>query len=353
MSLKGEKVNNMNKKLVFTIVSFIIATSTLIGTTYAWFAVSSSVKAENFALTGVSSDKLQIGLKNPSTGKIDFFDEVGSNLLVDYSQQEKDAKLEPVSGMYQNLWYNADNYNETLIPQFRSRYYKVGNNIHESTLATSGFYQYEIYLKTTANVSIHLDEKTSVLANEIENQIIANFLGYSIEDLNKIKDCLRISFLTNRGYFIYEPNVSTSSETLFAGKLDINPTDKYYDYSLNNEEVLYGEYNYNDSQIKYYDVNPQQTTPSQFTSFDALTAKGVKAIDFDSSINQGGLVMNKETSYSLVELQNMDLLHLESEVPERMVISIYIEGWDRQTVDAVASSNFNVNLVFGANYLDY
>ncbi len=329
---------------------FSLTLSAFVTSTIAWFAVSDILQVRNISI-GYNSEDFQIGLMK--NGTVDY------SSAIDVSEE---VKLTPVSSMYESEWYTASDLLDlakvdATFPKFMSSYpaYSDGKlETHETPYAASGYYQMELYFSSKKDTYVFLDATTSLTANEAQNKAIAAQTGDALSDLNKVADCLRVSFYGDKGYTIYEPNVASSSATPFAGRLDVQYNDGYYDYDDSNREILYGDYNYRSCALAYDAANPSsQEVPTVSTDgFDAITKPGVQALDVAKSTN---LVIANEVTYPLGALAlsaaaQHPLLYIPANGVRRMVVTLYIEGWDRDCVNSVNAAAFLAKIVFSGRY---
>jgi hypothetical protein len=324
---------------------FSLTLSAFVTSTAAWFAVSDFLQIRNIAISYDKQDFL-IGVKED--GAIDYSSAVEIN---------QEVKLTPVSSMYQALWYDPSNISDEVFPRFMSAYPNGRGAVHETSYATSGYFQIELYFSSSKDTFVFLDESTAVEANVAHNQAIAAETGESVEALNKIADCIRLSFYGELGYAIYEPNVDASSATPLAGRLDVDPSDGYYDFDAQGREILYGDYDYEGSSLAYETADPEGPISSgQATDgFDAISKPGIQALDLGKSSIVG---LKTEKTYTLGDLvlgaaKEHPLLYIPAGGESRLVVSIYVEGWDRDCVNAVKDASFAANLVFAGRYEPY
>lgn len=330
---------------------------------------SSSLLANNLKI-GLQDDDLQIGLSKDGGTTVDFFDEgFDQDQLAEYTSYSPAAPLDAVSGMYQNLWYDQTVDASLQTPSFREAF-DLSDNVTTSNKSSGGYIQFTAYFTAKSRMYIFLDSTTTLTASA-NNKTIAERLGVSQEELDKVQDCLRISFFSEYSdqarYTIYEPNVAASSETAYAGRLNVKGDDDYYDYSFDsasgvNKETLYGEYSgsnvvySSDAAVSDYQEN------GALSAFNSNTFESQGAFDRDKSV-AAGLEIAKEQSYTLEELTyaqakgsaNRPVVYLpgydagspsDEGCTKAVTISIWLEGWDLDMTDVVSSAQFDLNLVF-------
>lgn len=172
--------------------------------------------------------------------------------------------------------------------------------------------------------------------------------------LNNVAKAMRFSVLIKDGeeysYAVVDPN--KEEETLLGGLLD-NSVDQYYDSYLKENtsdwyERVYGEV----SGVPVYDEPLAQdsdfTHPEDVNSaFNARHKKGVKTFNLDKSI-ENGFIIEKENSYSLDDFRNNPKFHfpVHMDTPKEVIVCVYLEGWDLDSVNFTMKATFNADLAF-------
>lgn len=369
--------NNRNSKLrkssllLIGLSIFSVSLATSITATYAWYTISGKMHVNNLNLVIKSKANLALGLKGEN-GEIDYTEKAFTN----YSLNTNQIELKDVSGMYESTWRQNET-SETL-PTFRAAYRGSGN-VRDSREATfqEGYIQKEFYLKGTQDMDIFLtggtkeDENRSfVEANETKNSVIAkNFVLQQggnandiLKDLNHVVDATRISFYSYDGYTKKGNYVIAApgnfKETYYGGVLDLNG-DGYYDYNAsNNKEILYGEYK-EEVEIPYETNSGNEQDlgdepESENTCFEAKHKPGVETVNVRSLIDGNLIQKEKAVPFESVTFArgeyNVDgktpICHLKAREDTRLVVSIYLEGWDLRMTDKLSSASFDIRLNF-------
>lgn len=349
------------RRLLITVLTFLISLSSMITGTLAWFSSSNYLEVDRFKITVGDQERIEYGLVVPqglhpdfgAPGDIVYFAELNREILQSYGYLNPWDKFKPVSSMFQSNWLDpsVDWFDETafasITPEFRTHYSGL-TDTKSANRAESGFMQFEFYMRSNLDMDLYLDAKSSLLADETTNRQVANQNGLNPANLDKIKDYMRVSFLTEEGFKIWEPNVSQSSQTKFGGRLDVLSYDGYFDYDvLTDKEMMFGEYNSDDFLV--YNEEARVTSVDKYNSFSALTHPMAVPLNIEAS-EANGLVIAKETTYTTAELvdQNLSanrLVHLRPNRPTRMVVSIYAEGWDLDATTETQYASFLLNLV--------
>lgn len=343
----------MKKRNVIITGSLILAValSATAVSTVAWYTGSSNLQVSNFNIQ-LASKELRVSTDNET-----FKETLNKEDLMQVD------KFSPVSSMFSSSWQDK----KSEMPEFRKGFAGKGDpeqacysSIDEYAIADDGFFSQTLYLKSDSTAFCTIDpEKTSVSPNEEENDRIATKLQARypemshqeiLDHLNKGVDSLRISLLIldnedeheldDYAYYIIDPK--KNGDTYLGAILD-NNLDGYYDF-YSNKEVLYGEANnISEETLVYTDEGPTREGTS-YSVFDASTKSGVKHLDLDASI-EAGLDLAQEKSLSLEEAGNIRL-SLGSNISKRIVLSFYLEGWDKDNTNLAMYSRFFVNLAF-------
>lgn len=356
-----------HKLFMVGLLAFSLTVVASVTSTYAWFAVSEAGKVSFMDLKINEDHSIKIGLKN-NDGEIDYYESINDGILEEhFVSYHAGSALADVSSMYTDLWLNENTNYETAYPILRQSYAADGN-IHESYPATQGYYQFEFFFKSDSDMYLFLDyEETKCQALHDENLKYANAYNdgvsdeskkINVKDLDNVVNATRVSFFSSNGYYIYEPNALTSSHTLLGGILDVAPKDGYFDYdSSAMKETVYGEYD-ESATLVYDDPQTEDSSLSGKEScFNAIHKAGVSRFNYEASVAQG-LSIKEEKTYTLEQLgiksgqgqfdkESMTpIAALKENTPTRVVVTIYLEGWDFDVTEAIGNGKFNLNLGF-------
>jgi len=333
---------------LFTLTLGVFVTSTV-----AWFDISNNLIVNNLTMAfGKDLEGIKIGFSEDGA----FYTDVDSDILQREIGFEPSRAFFPVTSGFQSEWLTPSTTFEGTLPVLHT------DPIEGNLVAHSGFLQFPLFFETSEDGYIYLDAGTSFTANTDENLKAAKKLHLQPLDLNQIAYCSRVSFFSEEyGFKIFEPNVPVSSHTALGGRLDLSPFDGYYDFDAETEsEVIYGDYNRSDNPTLYY--GPAATADTEYegtnTCFNAATKEGIRPLDVTTSESLGGLKIATETTYTLAEMMAPEgggrlgvgrpLVYCYAGQPKKVLLTIYVEGWDYDTVQAVSASSFNMNIVFTA-----
>ena len=244
----------------------------------------------------------------------------------------------------------------------------------------SGFYSRALYLRAQDNAYVSLDPEECFLnpneelnmakAKELHEQNeymirldeerygTSSRVHYTVEEfyerLNALKKSMRVSIydVENRAYYIFDPH--KNGDTVLGGILD-NNRDGYFDtYTVDDGtvyETVYGEIE-DRSQIAY-GARLDEDIPlvGEATSFNAAHLKNSMPFDLEAS-KQQGLAFKTEQSMTFDQASsenpssNPFVLELNRHEPKKIVLSIYMEGWDLDCINATMGASFIAQLQF-------
>lgn len=391
----------MRKKRIIT--SALIGTIALVGLsvslTLAWYGASDRLQLSPIDITVNSKAELKISTERDGDylSSIDLSPKLG----------EETEVFVPVSSMNKNEWMSNQESTPKFYDSSSSAIYDDGTPyLHD---ADYGFFQKRLFLKTSMDRYVTLDVtkddeedkdycKFDIIPGDEEGNGPGTYKR-AIEIVNELKEkyhiektkeeiyeklynlikCIRVSILVigdeehpYYNYYIVNPmkNIGTDAEgnTIFektelGGVLD-NNRDGYYDYRLdksdgNYKEIVYGEIVNNDrSRIQYDDpIDLQSTQPSRKTNeelgphyLDSSFEADHREIAYRFNREESGAIFAIEDSMSLEEIANKNtnrlLIPCYSNVPTEIVVSIYVEGWDRDCINATMGAYFKTELSF-------
>lgn len=351
----------MNKRnIILTAMIGAIAISTLsVSLSLAWYASSDKLKVNSFDID--MSGNVQL-LMSTSKELDTFKEKLTSEDLV-----KEEFLFAPVSSMYRSDWYDQ----KADTPLFYDSSSPALDGVIAREEASIGFFQQRIYLLSTAiDYYASLDVSNCLFnSNEDANLARAQALHKQYPDasvdeikesLNSLRDCLRMSILVNNDdyykYYVIDPYKKDNEDIYLGGVLD-NDGDGYYDiYTDSNgkkREVIYGEVEnrskaaYNDPVDPLADVESLNNKGSFFgNSFEAENRKDAYTFDKQNSTE---INIVKEQSYSLEDADGLDtdiIIPCYRGEPSEIVISIYLEGWDKACINQTMGACFDTNISF-------
>jgi hypothetical protein len=334
-------------------VLFSLTMGAFVTSTVAFFDISNNLVVNNLAMAFADEGGIKVAFSEDG----EYYSDVGSDLLEANTSYDHAKSLLPVTSSFESQWLNSSTVFDETVPRFHL-------NPVDDSVATKGFIQFPLFVKTKRDGYVYLDDATTVTPNEAANRKAAAKYGVSKAALDTIANCVRVSFYTEEyGYQIYEPNVAKPSDTALAGRLDYSPVDSYYDHELDeasnaDREIIYGDYNSSDNPTLFY--RPASEEDSKLigtrSCFNASTKAGVSALDIERSVSEGGLIIAHEKTLTLADLDQPasnegvghPLLYCRADEPQRMVLSVYVEGWDLDCIEAVNESSFDMSIVLTA-----
>ena len=351
----------MNKRriIISTLVGAIAVSTLSVSLSLAWYSSSNRLKVSAFDIDMNGDVEL---LVSTSKELETFKENLTTEDLVD-----DDFLFAPVSSMYRSAWYNQRG--DT--PLFYDSSSPALDGVISEEQATTGFFQKRMYLLSTVVDSYAtLDVKNTFLdVNEDLNFLRAQdlhklYTHLSVDEitakLNSLRDCLRLSILINTEdyyrYYLIDPYKETNETVYLGGVLD-NDGDGYYDvYTDENglrKEVIYGDVD-DRSKAAYNDpVDPNgevELLPNKENilgnSFDAKNM--INAYTFNKT-NSSELKIATEDSYTFEEIDGMNtdlLIPCYREKPTEIVVSVYLEGWDKACINQTMGACFDTSISF-------
>jgi len=343
-----------------------------IGLSVAWYANGAYLRISDVDLTLMSEPELGIGLKESSDPNDYYFGTIPTDKLPEMKSGYSDTYVEgtkseingfaPVSSMYSGDWIGKmDSEGNPLNPRFCTNYRRP--TIYDETTfkktaeAVSGFYSVPLFLYCDRDMYVSIDESTTFVPDHERNVVVAKELAKEedetrtpeeiVGDLDNIVKSLRFSIydLETQKYWIVDP-YKGEDETYLSGVLDLD-NNHLFDFYYDGEDKAYKEYlfgEYDDTKDIIYRSVKDNTEPERFDTFNAKHAEQANEIDIEACIDGG--ILKKEDSHTPEHLNGMDMIPLMNRVPHKIVLSIYIEGWDRDNTPRSSLGAFNASIKF-------
>lgn len=352
-------------RLIIASLGMITATTVAsIAMTVAWYASGNLLGIDQIEITFRGEKNIIAGF-DPED--IESF----KDTLV-FTDEARQKFYHPVSSMFSDEWLSAEASN----PVFRTGYTSVSHddvNSYTKSITLDnedGYFSKEIYLYCDSNVIITLDGKgTSFYGDSNTNAARANELGASDEeraaikeDLDNVVNSLRFSVLIPKehlgdeyAYYLIDPK--KEEDTYLCGSLNLNEgvSEYYHTYYKDGEEfeTFFGEYN--DESLLIYSpaVTTEEDLVGRATEFNAKHKQGVRTVDLEKSIENGfkpkveqSLTL-KEADITTAEGQESGIrIKLKAYEPKKIVLSMYLEGWDRDNVGYTEYGQFYADIKF-------
>ena len=353
------------ERLIIGALGMITATIVAsLGLTVAWYASGN--------ILGVDTIEITFRGDKPITAGFDKDDVDNFKDTIAFNDEVNDKEYYPVSSMFSDDWLDIEASN----PVFRGSYQSVNHDDVKSYTRSismsdeNGYFSKEIYLYCDSNVIITLDgEGTSFFPDSNANSNLANELTDDEDerkiikqDLDNVVNSLRLSVLLPEGndkeeyaYYLIDPK--KEEDTYLCGSLNLNEgvSEYYHTYYKNSEEfeTFFGEYN--DESLLVY--NPPQSSDSELvgrlSEFNSKHRKGVRTVNLEESI-ENGFIPKKENSLTLAQAdittdEGKDTgirIPLKAYEPKKIVLSMYLEGWDRDNIGYVQKGQFYADIKF-------
>jgi hypothetical protein len=374
------------------------STASFAVSTFAFATAMSILQVQNIAVSTINATSVKLGLKNSTTGAIDYYDQLTDDSFT--ASQGKtiiNRGFYPVSSSFKSKWINelsttddsnsfpkfTRDYDSNSFPGFPEDKANGKSGWNENS---NHYLSMEIYLKEEESdtfqlpVNMYLDSVTlapDATKNVASAKTVDLKEAVTAEELNKIIYSIRVSVLIDHydedtglysyDYYILDPYKST--ETYLAGRLNVATSDAYYDdYGINfqngqytDREALYGEYQGDFNQIAWDDASSTDSAlndpNSVSTVFNAKTEAGIKPLNIEKT-KANGVTLTKEDSMLATDFTysgnggtKYPLAHLTAGgKPQRIVISYYVEGWDLDNIDYVQYASFTSSLKITGEY---
>ncbi len=341
-----------NKRIVLSLLIGTVALCSLsFSISLAWYNASTFLHIDQIEIS-IDGER---DLKISTTTDVDSFRE-----SLDYDDLEKVDVFEPVSTVYSSSWLSQ----KAEKPVFYDNSYPFidDEGIPNRRVNENGYYSQELYLYSDDDVYVTVDALETYIEPNLDfnrayaQQIKSDHPDKTVEEiyecLNELSKAMRFSILVPDtdcyNFYIIDPN--KEEEVSLGGILD-NTGDEIFDYyESGNElyEVIYGEYN--DRDLICYDDALSEDIPysGEANAFNAKHTEGVHPFNLEKSKEQG-FSFAKEQSIGLPELaEHESLLYIPvyRYTPRKIVLSIYIEGWDLASVNSTMGSSFLAGLTF-------
>lgn len=275
--------------------------------------------------------------------------------------------FDAVSTMFEDNW-NSESAVDPQFYSYKSFFVPESGRPYLETMH-EGFLMQHFYIMGDDDLYVSLDPLTSVITPDYDFNYArasalagdARYIGqYTVDELyerlNGLEKAMRFSIydIEEHKNYIFDPN--KEGITYYGGILDNDGEDPYFDYYTHggvSKEVVYGEYN--DIDLIRYDEEPLPAdipTTGETNCFNAKHKKGVYRFNEEASY-EAGFRFKEEPSIDLKAMpKNSDikanpfLLKCYRNTPKEIVICVYLEGWDKDCVNAVMGASFLSKLQF-------
>ena len=350
------------KKIILALYVGIIALSSVgLSFSLAWYANSTRLQVSGFNLTIDTEDSL----------KINTVADLDSS--VDNIRKDINYLFTPVTTAHSSSWVSQKSANPVFFDD------TMGNVDLDLKVINSGYFTQEFYLFSDNDVYVTIDPEGTFIdpnydlnlshartvyenAQRSTNPADEFIKSLTIEEINErlniLPEAMRFSVLVpeveSYQYAIIDPH---KDEDVYQGGLLDNDIDRYYDSELIGSEYcesVIGDVN--DRSLIVYDDAESADSDYQYpgkepSAFNAKHKANVKRFNKEASI-ANGLVIQKENALSLDQFDNAHrpfaplLIPVHKERPTKIVISMYLEGWDEVSINSTMGSNFIADLKF-------
>ena len=354
-------MDNKKRLTIGFLIGMIAISVTSLSFSIAWYASSNFLRVDPIDIAIECDRSIKI---SPTTNPEDFKE----HLDTDSGALNKIPMFAPVSSIKSEDWILQ----RASTPMFYdcARYWGApGEPDMDPIRADDNYYfSQELYLYADDDVYLTLDtENTYLKTDEAANTVTAQKyknenpeVTWTVEEikekLDQLNKAMRFSILIPGEdfyqYYIIDPNRVDDTKVYFGGVLD-NSKNQYYDsYTFDSQfyETVYGDIKNRDKIV--YDEPLAEDTEliGEPSAFNAKHMANTHPLNFQKTIENGAEIAT-ENSLTLGEIaDNQNLLrfpvyHGYSRV-RKIVLSIYIEGWDLRSINSTMGSSFTANLAF-------
>ena len=354
------------KRLVVSLIIGTIALSVIsLSASLAWYASSDQLHVNSIDLDLRADEDAGLFISTKT-------DENSFKPKLENADLAEVKEFIPTSSMLQNNWMSTRE-NTPIFYDTSSDLAPMG--VPQVSQSKEGFFQQRLYLLNNIDYYVTIDTEQTFIksdkdANHLRAQALVGKVGELTIDeieqkLNKLENSMRFSILVNTPsfyqYYIIDPNKKENEVTYYAGRLDNNGDGFYDTYPVSatepEREIVYGEIE-NRNAISYDAPKGDTLIPNpnydpfmhQFfaNSFDGKSKETAYTYNEQLSLD-AGVKYKQEPSISLEEIASDDnpvLIPCYNGVPTEIVLSIYLEGWDKDCYNSTMGASFNAQLSF-------
>ena len=330
------------KLFLIAVATFASAIAVSATSTYAWYAITEKFHIVGLNMT-IDHDDTVFKLGRKVGGEIQWQGEEPYSLK-DFGYDS------PTLGNISNMFHDEypSSYDASFSPYFYKGY-RPGESTRKSEVSNDKFaneyVQLEFFIEVSEDALIYLTPTSHASpAVEANAQTAAN-KGVNLDDLNNVTEASRISFYSEYGYVVAELG-EEDEDVSYAGELDLFG-DGYFDANGNGEETLFGQYS----------GTPTYGAP---LTEDEDVPEGVKMDIFHAKHKAGNRKLDPTSYQSKKEIAHPlsyyafddgyggkhPVAVAKANQENRLVVSIYLEGWDHDMTSALIYASFGFELGF-------
>ena len=365
------------KILVVGVLTTTLAFASSVTATYAWFALETQQKDQimNFGVADVSSDAvLEMGYYDvngnavyPTEENPFKFDQAGLDKAFGPAGYDSSKPLDPVTGLSSTLVEGrpllTSSYKGGMDPS--TFLYPDGSRAE----GVGTYFQFDFAFRCNMPCWVYLAPSSHVTPGDNSNKYDHD-TGIELDEdkLNQAVHALRVRFTSKEDNevldFVTAPTVNPSKEgqnlareegkklnqVYYGGAASLTENSGFYD-NVDGEEIIYG---LKKGQEKLFLDAPGDGVPVSNGDFlHAGHASGVKVADV-AKLKQLGSI-EKEDAYAFDEMTLEEgagqtsspyLLSLSPGISQRLVVTVYLEGWDPYCTNDIGQAAMSLDLVF-------
>lgn len=328
---------------------FLIATATFASaiavsatSTYAWYAITEKFRIAGLKMT-IDHDDSVFKLGRKVDGEIKWqADEPYS--LSDFGYDN--PTLNNISNMFHDEYPSS--YDDTFSPYFYKGY-RPGGSTTKTQEATDrfedGFVQLEFFIEVSEDALIYLTPTSKAAPSVDANAETAAKKGVSVDALNNVTEASRISFYSEYGYVVAELG-EKDEDVIYAGELDLLG-DGYFDANSSGEETLFGQYSGTPTHGEALIVDEDVPSGTKMDIFHAKHRAGNRKVDADS-YEAKAEIAHPLSYYAFTDGYGgkHPVAVAKANQENRLVVSVYLEGWDHDMTSEIIYASFGFELGF-------
>ncbi len=284
------------RTLLSATIMLIFMVVTLSTATFAWFSVSRSATAETTEITATAGGDLQICTDNKS------WSDTADITLSDYNSSVLDLSGSGDGTFYSQVTPGEDSY-------------------AVAELATGSVVEFDLYFKSSSAMSVYLSSGSSVDPLEDVNEPETRPSEYATSSASFSQDVIagavRVAFTEDDGD---EENTTDNVNLL---------------WEPNND------YKLSASGTKYLFSTGNDADPAEYVTGASTTTKA-------SSLGSKFLSTSSDTTETFSAVDYNSIAYLDGSNSTKVTVRVWVEGTDREAIQAAAGGKFSISLAFEA-----
>ena len=333
------------KLFLIALSTFASAIAVSATSTYAWYAITEKFHIAGLQMT-IDHDGYYLKLGRKVDGEIQWQGEEPYSLR-DFGYEN--PRLGNISNMFHDEYPSS--YDETFLPYFYKGYVPGDRDTTKSKVSDDpyggDYVQMEFFLEVPEDALIYLTPTSQASPAVEANAETAQKKGLNADDLDKVCEASRISFYSEYGYVVAELG-DNHEDVVYAGELDL-VGDGYYDVNSSGEEIVFGQYVGTPSYGEALPADEDLPEGVKQDIFHAKHKEGTRKADPSSYVGKDEIA--HPLSYYALEDgygNGHPVAVAKANQINRLVVSVYLEGWDHDMTNSLIFASFGFELGFVA-----